>query len=342
MLTRRMMAFCAPLLLLVFAFAPVQAQDDAALLERTSVTFLLDFAPNTNHTGFYIAQAQGYYDDVNLDVQILEPADVSVEQAVSTGAAEFGIGFQEFSTFAIIDGADVVSIAAIIQSNTSGFATVANDDPIQAPADLASLTYGGFSLPALENAMLSTLLACDGATWDESNYLDIGFTDPIELMTRDRIDSAWIFFAWQGIGAEVRDIDLDVLLFSDYTDCIPDYYTPILLTSGEMLDQNPEVVRAFTHATARGFEFAIDNPDEAADILLSAVPELDEDLVRESAAWLAPRYQADAPRWGQQEREVWQGFTDFMVDNDIIPAGSVDVDAVFTNDFLPGEPEATE
>ncbi|MEM6282169.1 MAG: ABC transporter substrate-binding protein [Chloroflexota bacterium] len=325
---------CA-LLIAVVGAVSVQAQDDAALAERTSVKLMLDFSPNTNHTGFYVAQANGYYDEMNLDVEILEPADVAAEQAVSTGVVEFGIGFQEFSTFAIVDGADVVSIAAIIQENTSGFAAIAADNMLESPADLAELTYGGFSFPSLENAMIRELLACEGIDWDSGNYLDVGFADPIELMSRDRIDYSWIFYAWQGIGAEVRDIELSTLLLSDYADCIPNYYTPILLTSSEMIDENPDMVRAFTHATARGYEFAIESPEDAAAVLVEAVPQLDETLVQESAAWLAPRYQGEAAQWGEQDIAVWQGFTDFLVDNEIIEAGALDVEAVFTNDFLP-------
>ncbi len=323
--------------LTVFAAASGSAQDaeEVALPELTSVQMMLDFTPNTNHTGFYVAQANGYYADVNLDVEILEPADVLPEQAISTGVVEFGVGFQEFSTFALVDGADIVSIAAMIQENTSGFAALSADHPLGQPADLAELTYGGFSVPSLENAMLDTLLACDGAEWNTDNYQDVGFADSIELMNLDRIDFAWIFYAWQGIGAEVDGTELDVLFFSDYPDCVPNYYTPILLTSAAMIDENPDVVRAFVYATTRGYEFAIEQPDEAATILLEAVPELDEDLVRESAQWLSGRYQGDVPQWGLQDEAVWEGFTAFMVENDIIPEGSVDVDAVFTNEFLP-------
>lgn len=331
----------AVVLLLVSTFALAQAQDateeapDAALDERTSVRLMLDWTPNTNHTGFYVAQAQGYYDEMNLDVEILEPADLAVEQAVSTGAVDFGVGFQEFSTFALADGADIVSIAAMIQSNTSGFATIADDHPVDDPTDLAPLTYGGFSFPSLENAMLDRLLGCEDTAWNTDNYLDIGFTDPVELLTRERIDFAWIFYGWQGIRAETEDINLDVVMLADYADCVPDYYTPILLTSGEMIEQNPDVVRAFTHATAQGYAYTIENPDEAASTLLEAVPELDEELVRESTTWLAPRYQADAPRWGEQDPAVWDEFTTFLVENGMIEEDAVDVDAAFTNDFLP-------
>lgn len=319
--------------------AGVFAQDDSPRLdERTSVTLMLDWTPNTNHTGFYIARSMGYYDEVNLEVEFIEPTDIFPEQALDNGLVDFGIGFQEFSTGAMAEGADIVSVAAIIQHNTSGFVTIAEDNPISRPADLAPLTYGGFSLPDLENAILNTLLACDDATWNEDNYLDIGFADAIELMKRGRVDFAWIFYGWQGINAEVSGTELDTIMLMDYTDCVPDYYTPILLTSDEMIVEHPEVVRAFVHATAQGYAFAIDNPDQAANILLEAVPELDEELVRTSATWLADQYQADAPRWGQQEVEVWQGFTDFLIENGIIE-GPFEVSDVFTNEFLPGGDE---
>ncbi len=313
----------------------------AHLDERTTVRLMLDWTPNTNHTGFYVAQALGYYDEANLDVEILEPTDLLVEQALDAGLVEFGIGFQEFTTAAMVEGADIVSIAAIIQHNTSGFVTITDDHPISQPADLAPLTYGGFSLPDLENAILSQLLACDKATWNEENYLDIGYVDAIELMERQRIDFAWIFYGWQGINAEVSGLDLDSIMLMDYTECVPDYYTPILLTTSQMIDEQPDVIRAFVHATARGYADAILNPEESATILLEAVPELDANLVNASALWLADQYQADAPRWGQQSANVWQDFTDFLIANGIMD-GPFDTSSVFTNEFLPGTTEDSD
>lgn len=313
----------------------VRADDDLRLPEPTAVKIMLDFTPNTNHTGIYVAQALGYYDDLNLNVEIIEPVDVLAEQAVSTGLVEFGIGFQEFSTFALVDGADIVSVAAIIQENTSGFAALSSQHSLNSPADLLGLTYGGFSVPTLENAMINTLVACDDAQWTGDEYQDIGYADAIELMALERVDFSWIFYAWQGIDAELRGDELDVLFLADYPDCVPAYYTPILLTSSSMIEAHPDVVRAFVHATAQGYQVAIDDPAEAAAILVEAVPELDADLVAASADWLSSRYQGDAEQWGLQEREIWETFTAFMVANEIIPADQVDIDAVFTNDFLP-------
>ena len=336
--------------LLAAASVPALAQDGgeadprggatefARAEERASVTLILDWTPNTNHTGFYVAQALGYYDEANLDVTIQGPTDLMVETVVVTGAAQFGVGYQEFATYALADGQPIVSLAAIIQHNTSGFVALAEDDPLERPADMGGLRYGGFGQPDLENAVLDTLLECDGAQPGTIEYIDVGYADPIPLMQRDRFDLAWMYYGWTGVDAGLRGVDLDAIMLVDYLDCVPDYYTPILITSQDMVETQPDVVAAFTQATARGFAVAIERPAEAADILIDAVPEIDPDLVRASAEWLAPQYQADAPRWGQQSVEVWQGFSDFLVENGILAEG-IDAEAAFTNDFLPGTVE---
>lgn len=303
--------------------------------EPTDVILMLDWTPNANHLGFYAAQALGYYDDANLNVQIQEPTDVQVEAIIASGIADFGVSFQEFTTYAIAGGTPVVSLAAIIQHNTSGFVSLAEAHPLSRPADMAGLRYGGFGQPDLENAILNTLLACDGAEPDSVEYVDVGYVDLIQLMQQNRIDLAWIYYAVEGVQAELSGVDLDAVMMMDYFDCVPDYYTPILITSPDMVEGQPDVVAAFVQATARGYAYAIDHPAEAADMLLDAAPELDSDLVHAGAEWLAPQFQADAPRWGEQQAGVWQDYTDFLVENGILETG-IDAGAAFTNDFLPG------
>ena len=348
--SRRILFLVIGLLVVAGVVLPAHAQDGgtpnplggatefAKANERTAVTLILDWTPNTNHTGFYVAQALGYYDEANLDVTIQEPTDLLVEAVVNSGAAQFGVSYQEFFTYARADKMPLVSVAAIIQHNTSGFVTLHDQKPVSRPADLAGLRYGGFGQPDLEKAMINRLLVCDGALPDTFEYIDVGYVDPFELMQRDRIDFAWMYYAWTGIEGELRGLDLDRVVLMDHLDCIPDYYTPILITSQEMIDTEPHVVAAFVQATARGYAYAIENPQEAAEMLIDAVPEIDPDLVRASADWLAPQYQADAPRWGQQSVEVWQGFSDFLVENGILET-RIDAEAAFTNEFLPGEEE---
>jgi len=124
------------------------------------------------------------------------------------------------------------------------------------------------------------------------------------------------------------------VMLSDHTDCIPDYYTPVLITSESMIKNKPDIVRAFMKAVSKGYQDAIANPDKAAEILRKAAPEMDAAFVKASQAWISPRYQADAPRWGEQKLSVWQDYSEWMAKNKIIDK-PIDAQAAFTNEFLP-------
>jgi ABC-type nitrate/sulfonate/bicarbonate transport system substrate-binding protein len=302
------------------------------LAQPTAVDVMLDWTPNTNHSGLYIALAKGYYAEAGLNVTIQPAGDVAVDQVVASGRAQFGISYQEGLTYSRAAGLPIVSIAAIINSNTSGFASLADKKPLKTPADLIGLRYGGFG-SAIELPIINALIACSGKT-GTVEQIDIGFAEPFPLMERDRIDFVWLFYAWDGIRAQQRGLKLDILMLRDYPDCVPDYYTPVLTTSEQMISERADVVAAFVAATARGYADAIKNPAEAAEILLAAAPDLDADLVKASAEWLAAEYQGKAKQWGWQELTTWQKFTEFMVKSGALQT-AIDPEKAFTNAFLP-------
>ena len=294
---------------------------------------MLDWVPNTNHTGIYVAHANNYFGDAGLNVTIIEPGEVYAEHAVAADAADFGVSFQEQVTLARADEVPIVSIAAIIQHNSSGFASRA-ELGAYSPRDWEDLRYGSFGSP-FEPPTLNVLMNCDGGEFEALEVVNTGFSDPLALLDEAQTDLAWIFYGWQGIQAEYEGIDLQIVMMEDWFDCIPDYYTPVFIASEKTIRERPQVVRAFLEAIARGYRFAIDNPDQAAEILLEAVPELNAELVRRSQSWLSPRYQADASQWGEQDIEVWQAYSAWMVVNGIL-AESIQAGDAFTNEYLPG------
>jgi len=296
------------------------------------VVVMLDWVPNTNHSGLFVAQELGYFDEVGLQVQIIQPGEVFAEQAVVGGAADFGVSFQEQITLARADGQPLVAVAAILQHNSSGFASRGELDTAS-PADWEGLRYGSFGSP-FEQPTLRVLMECDQANFDQLEIVETGFADPLALLDAGQIDLAWIFRGWQGIQAEQRNIDLDMVMMEDWFECIPDYYTPVLIASESTLSLRPALVRAFLAAVSRGYTFAIQDPEAAAAILLRVAPELEPALVQASQAWLSPRYQAEAPRWGEQRLEVWQMYSTWMAEHGILTA-PIDAAAAFTNEFLP-------
>lgn len=300
--------------------------------ELTEITLMLDWVPNTNHTGIFVAQAKGYFTDAGLNVNIIQPGEVYAEQAVISGVVDFGISFQEQVTLARADAVPLVSIAAIIQHNTSGFASRGELD-VSTPKDWEGLRYGSFSSP-FEEPTMEVLMGCASGDFSSLEVVSTGFADPLALLDEAQTDLAWIFYAWQGVQAELHGIDLNVVMMEDWFDCVPDYYTPVLVASEATINERPEVVGAFLSAISNGYQFTIDNPDQAADILLSAAPELDDELVRQSQAWLSPRYQADALRWGEQHTSVWSDYSIWMAEHGII-SEPIDAESAFTNAYLP-------
>lgn len=301
----------------------------------TKVSVMLDYTPNTNHIGLYVAQAKNYYKEANLDVSIVQPGDVQVEQLVATNKVEFGVSYQEQMTYARAQSLPLVSVAAVVQHNTSGFASLSAKHPLKTPADLAGLQYGAFG-SAVEKPMLDILTKCYNSNAEAIKFVDVGFAEPFPLMDQGRIDFVWLFYAWDGIRAKQQGINIDFLMLKDYATCVPDYYTPLLITSESLIKARPDVVRAFVQATARGYADSIKNPAEAADLFIKAVPETDAKLVKESAAWLADQFQAEAKRWGEQKLEIWQNYADWLVKNKVMEK-AIDAKVAFTNDYLPGK-----
>jgi ABC-type nitrate/sulfonate/bicarbonate transport system substrate-binding protein len=298
----------------------------------TPVTLMLDWVPNTNHTGIYVAKDKGYFEEAGLDVKIVEPGEVYPEAAVAGAAADFGISFQENVTLARAEGAPVVSIAAVLQHNTSGFAAPAKLG-VKSPVDFQGLRYGAYGSPS-ESPTLKALMEHSGADFSKLSIVTTGFSDPLALLKEGQIDLAWIFYGWQGIQAKQMGLDLDIVMMKDYFDVVPDYYTPVVIASETTIANRPEVVTALLKALSRGYTFSAEHPDQAADILLKAVPELDGKLVKESQQWLSSYYIADAPRWGEQKESVWRDYAGWLVGQGVLTK-PIDAQATFTNRFLP-------
>lgn len=141
----------------------------------TQVKIALDWTPNTNHTGLYAAKELGYYAEEGLDVQIVQPGAAGSDTMVTSGEAQFGISAQEALTLARLQDVPLVSIAAIIQHNTSGFAAP-KDRNIKTPKDFEGKTYGGWGSPA-EQAAMKAIMDPEGGDVSKVKLVNIGEAD---------------------------------------------------------------------------------------------------------------------------------------------------------------------
>lgn len=321
--------------LLIVTLAACNNKEEANTTEKqeelTKVDVMLDWFPNTNHTGLYVAKEKGFFKDEGLNVKILQPGEnASVDTMVATGKIDFGIGYQEGITQARAKDIPIVSIGAVIQHNTSAFASLKSAD-IQAPKDFEGKRYGGWGSP-VEEAVLKAVMNQAGADFSKVEMVNIGATDFFKAIGRDA-DVMWIYYGWDGVEAKRQGKELNTLMLKDLHPAL-DYYTPVITTSEKMVNEDPEKAKKFMAAVSKGYQFAIENPTEAADILLTFNPELKKPLVHKSQEWLSPRYQDDAEKWGVQKEEVWKRYGDWMFEQKLIDK-QIDPQKAFTNEFLP-------
>lgn len=317
---------------LVFSGCSSEKSEDKEKVELEETKVILDWTPNTNHTGLYVAHEKGYFEEEGLDVKIIQPSEGSSTTLVATGNGDFGVTYQEDVTYALTseDPLPVKAIATIIQNNTSGFASPKDRD-INTVKDFEGKVYGGWGSPS-EEAILKAIMTKDGADYTKLKNINIG-NDDFFAATEKNIDIAWIFEGWTAIEAKLKGVELDYIAVKDLH---PDlnYYTPILVTNNKLIDENPEKVKKFLKATDKGYRFAMENPEDSAEILIKYAPELDKELVVESQKFLAKEYMSDAPKWGVMKPEIWGNYAKFLKDNGLIKK-ELDLEDAFTNNFLP-------
>ena len=299
------------------------------------ITFVLDWTPNTNHTGVYVALEKGWFREAGLDVQVIQPPEGGADLLVAAGKAQFAVTAQDSIAPALTgeEALPITAVAAILQHNTSGIVSRAGEG-MDTPRGLEGHKYATWDSP-VEKATIRQVMAADGGDFDKVELIPSTVTDEVSALRSESVDAIWIFYGWAGIACEVAGLPIDYFDFADF-DPILDFYTPIIVSNNQWLKDNPETARAFLSALSRGYAYAAEHPKEAADILMEAAPELksNPELVYKSQEFLAGEYIADASRWGEIDPDRWGGYFGWLNDNGLMET-PLDPTAGFTNEYLP-------
>jgi ABC-type nitrate/sulfonate/bicarbonate transport system substrate-binding protein len=280
-----------------------------------TIKLQLDWTPNTNHIGIYLALAKGWYDEANLSVEVLPFVDASPDTLVANGNADVGISFPASVIYSRAAGLDLVSVAAILQSNPTELAVLASSD-IQSPKDFDGHTYAGFGLP-YEEPQIRTVVQQDGG----SGEFDVATlnTFAYEALYNGDADFTEIFTTWEGIEADLRGIDLRTFRYDDYG--MPDFHGVVLVASGDSLQgDKADAIRRFLKATQRGYECAAENPETAAQEFMDYLPDTfpEPDLVTISTEQLASYFVEGGERWGVQDADSWTAYATWFMEQGLV------------------------
>ena len=311
------------------------------------IDLALDWTPNTNHTGFYVAREKGYYAEEGVEVAIRSPADDAYETTpanrVATGEATLAIGPSEsvISYHTHPEYPSLTAVAAVCQTDRSAIVTLA-DDSIDRPAQLDGRRYASYDA-RFEDDIVRQLIRNDGGDGD------VEIVTPPKLGIWDTVldgdaDATWVFMPWEGLLAERDGVDLTPFYLDEYD--IPYGYTPVLLARPDTIADDAERLEGFLTASARGYRFAAENLAEAATILREAATGMDADdpdFLERSQHELAEAYLTADGEWGRMTTARWDRFVTWLADRGIltgvdgtpIPAEDLPAEELYTNERLP-------
>ena len=295
------------------------------------VKIVLDWVPNTNHTGLYVAKDLGYFKEEGLNVEIVQPPEGSTTALIGAGGAEFGISFQDTlaKSFAKENPVPVTAVAAILQHNTSGIISLKKKG-IDSPKKLEGKKYATWE-DNIEQAILKKLVTDDKGDFSKVKLIPYTITDVVTGLKSD-VDAVWVYYAWDGIATERAGLQTNFLKIRDYGEEL-DYYSPVIIANNDFLKKNPEIAKKVLKAIKKGYEYAMKNPEESAKILVKNSPELDINLVTASQKWISKEYQSDAKEWGIIDGNRWNRFYEWLYKNKAVER-EIPKDFGYSNEYL--------
>lgn len=290
----------------------------------TDVVVSLDWVPNTNHTGLYVAQEKGYFKEQGLNVKIVQPSEDSASTLVANNRADFGIYFQPNMTSRLEKGVPITAVAAILQHNPAGLLSLKSLGA-KSPKDLNGKRYSTWEDP-IDDATVAHVVG------DKLVKIPGEATDATVALRMNQFDYILAYYGWDGIHAKMQDVETNFFFLRDY-EPIFDYYAPVIITNNKLLETNPELVKKTLAAMKKGYLYAAKNPEESADILVKYAPETNKELALASQKYISTQYLDDNGEWGKFDYNRWDRFYDWVYKQGLIEK-PLPPQAGVTNDYL--------
>ena len=286
----------------VFA-APLWAQDQ--------MTLLLDWFVNPDHGPVIIAQENGYFADVDLEVDVIAPADPSdPPKMVAAGRADLAISYQPQLHLQIHEGLPLQRVGTLIATPLNCLLTRA-DGPISSPADLKGRKVG-FSVGGVEEAVLGHVLNTHGLTLDDVELINVNWSLSPSLMS-GQVDA--VIGAFRNFELNQMDIEgVPGRCFYVEEEGLPAYDELIYVANSETMDT--DMIMRFLAATEKATQYIVNHPEEAWQIFANTAPELQDELNARAWADTLPRF---ALRPTAMDAGRYETFEAFLHDAGLIP-----------------------
>ncbi len=309
-----------------------KSEDTSGKTEALSLT--LDFYPNPDHAGIYMAQKLGYFKEAGLDVKIQTPSDPAAPlKLLAAGRTDLAISYEPELILAREQGLDVKAVAALVNRPLTSMIWLKKSG-IKGVGDLRGKTIATAGIP-YQDAYLKTILGRAKLTPSDVNSVNVGFGLLPALLGGKAQAMLGGFSNVEGVDLRLRGSDPVVTPVDKLG--VPTYDELVLAAREARLEEDPQAIRLFIAALARGTAAAAQNPGAAAKALEEANPDLDPKLTKAELAATLPLL--NPPRgkqpYGYMSPDQWREFSGWMRDNDLIK-GLPEPSSLLSNAYLPG------
>jgi len=293
------------------------------------LSLTLDFYPNPDHAGIYMAQKLGYFAEAGLDVSIHTPADPAAPiKQVAAGQTDLAISYEPEVLLAHEEGLDVVAVGAVVDRPLTSLIWLKKSG-IKGVAELRGMTIATAGIP-YQDAYLKTILARAKLTPSDVSSVNVGYGLLPALVGGRAQAMLGGFSNVEGVDLRLRGKDPVVTPVDRLG--VPTYDELVLVANRGRLEEDPGRIRLFLGALARGTAAAVKSPDATAKALLEANSDLDPKLTRAEVAATLPLLS----KRGVMDAAEWKAFIAWMADNGLISSHPATAE-VLSNEYLAGE-----
>lgn len=318
---------------LLLAIAPATAAQDAPL---TKVTVRLNALAYGSHVGFFAAKAEGFYEALGLDVEIMPGRGSSnVVALVANQSNDFGYASSAAIIRLVSEDAPIISVATL--DATDADAVICHPDAgIEEPADLE----GKIVLTAPDagvNVLFPAFLTAAGVDASAVTLTNVAAEAVVPSFLEQVGGAVCLLGGLDDKPAQIQREGGFSPSFIRYNDYIPVTVGYGLITHADNLTERPEIVSAMVQGTLMGYQFALDNPDQALEDFLFYNGAEDAETMRPQMEFtlsiMTSRNNTEG-RIGWHVEEDWQATLDVQQEYNELQTDKTLAD-FYTNEFVP-------
>jgi ABC-type nitrate/sulfonate/bicarbonate transport system substrate-binding protein len=281
------------------------------------INLALDWTPNINHIGIFIARHLGYYEQKGINLQIINPLDdnyaITPGKKLEMNMVDFAIA--PFETVISLNNkknkVDALAVFAILQEDLSSIATLKTLG-INLPNQLDNKTYASYKA-RYEDHIVKQMVINNGG----KGIVKIVYPDKLGIwntLLNGEADSTWIFDNWEGVEAKRRNVELNTFRMSDFG--IPYCYSPVILTRKENIAKHRAAYLQFINATKQGYLFAKENPLQAVSVFQNYLTEHDlNNIDIQKSLEITAQHIGNGSTCGMMKAERVSTFLTWLVEN---------------------------